>query len=157
MLEAITLKYFDHKTAILLQYFVTHIQRQLDQQLRIRPRNQHPRRDREVDQMYNSLFRVFLTHMLEDPRNITAAMHLHFIAKNIERVGDHATAVAEQVIYLVTGSLPEAQQQALLSQIPLGHLGKPADVAYAVSFLASPRAGYLTGQELHVNGGMFMA
>ena len=57
----------------------------------------------------------------------------------------------------MTGSLPEAQQQALLSQIPLGHLGKPADVAYAVSFLASPRAGYLTGQELHVNGGMFMA
>jgi 3-oxoacyl-[acyl-carrier protein] reductase len=57
----------------------------------------------------------------------------------------------------MTGSLPEAQQQALLNQIPLGHLGKPADVAYAVSFLASPRAGYLTGQELHVNGGMFMA
>ena len=57
----------------------------------------------------------------------------------------------------MTGSLPEAQQQALLSQIPLGHLGKPADVAHAVAFLASPRAGYLTGQELHVNGGMFMA
>ncbi len=56
----------------------------------------------------------------------------------------------------MTGSLPEAQQQALLNQIPLGHLGKPADVAYAVAFLASPRAGYLTGQELHVNGGMFM-
>ena len=57
----------------------------------------------------------------------------------------------------MTGSLPEAQQQALLNQIPLGPLGKPADVAYAVSFLASPRAGYVTGQELHVNGGMFMA
>ena len=64
-------------------------------------------RDREVDQMYNALFREFLTHMLEDPRNITACMHLHFIAKNIERMGDHATAIAEQVIYLVTGSLPE--------------------------------------------------
>ncbi len=63
-------------------------------------------RDREVDQMYNALFREFLTHMLEDPRNITACMHLHFIAKNIERVGDHATGIAEQVIYLVTGSLP---------------------------------------------------
>ena len=64
-------------------------------------------RDRDVDQMYNGLFREFLTHMMEDPRNITACMHLHFIAKNIERMGDHATGIAEQVIYLVTGSLPE--------------------------------------------------
>ena len=63
-------------------------------------------RDLEVDQMYNALFREFLTHMMEDPRNITACMHLHFIAKNIERMGDHATAIAEQVIYLVTGALP---------------------------------------------------
>ena len=65
------------------------------------------RRDRDIDQMYNSLFRVFLTHMLEDPRNITACMHLHFIAKNIERMGDHATGIAEQVIYLVNGTMPE--------------------------------------------------
>ena len=57
----------------------------------------------------------------------------------------------------MTGSLPEAQQQALLGQIPLGRLGKPAEIAHAVAFLASPRAGYVTGQELHVNGGMFMA
>ncbi len=64
-------------------------------------------RDQEVDQMYNALFREFLTHMMEDPRNITACMHLHFIAKNIERMGDHATAIAEQVIYLVTGSVPD--------------------------------------------------
>ncbi len=63
-------------------------------------------RDREIDQMYNSIFREFLTHMMEDPRNIGPCMHLHFIAKNIERVGDHATSVAEQVIYLVTGALP---------------------------------------------------
>ncbi len=63
-------------------------------------------RDRDIDQMYNSIFREFLTHMMEDPRNIGPCMHLHFIAKNIERVGDHATSVAEQVIYLVTGSLP---------------------------------------------------
>jgi 3-oxoacyl-[acyl-carrier protein] reductase len=53
--------------------------------------------------------------------------------------------------------LPEAQKTALLQQIPLGHLGKPADIAHAVAFLASPQAGYVTGQELHVNGGMFMA
>ena len=64
-------------------------------------------RDQEVDQMYNALFRELLTHMMEDPRNITACMHLHFIAKNIERVGDHATGIAEQVIYLVQGKLPE--------------------------------------------------
>ncbi len=64
-------------------------------------------RDAEVDQMYNALFREFLTHMMEDPRNITACMHLHFIAKNMERVGDHVTSIAEQVIYLVSGELPD--------------------------------------------------
>ena len=64
-------------------------------------------RDVEIDQMYNALFREFLTHMMEDPRNITACMHLHFIAKNIERMGDHVTSICEQVIYLVTGEMPE--------------------------------------------------
>jgi 3-oxoacyl-[acyl-carrier protein] reductase len=57
----------------------------------------------------------------------------------------------------MTAGLPEEQQKALLGQIPLGHLGKPADIAHAVSYLASPQAAYVTGQELHVNGGMFMA
>ena len=56
----------------------------------------------------------------------------------------------------MTAALSAVQQQALLAQIPLGHLGKPADVAHAVAFLASPQAGYVTGQELHVNGGMYM-
>ena len=56
----------------------------------------------------------------------------------------------------MTASLPEAQQKALLGQIPLGRLGKPADVAHAVSYLTSPQAAYVTGQELHVNGGMYM-
>jgi phosphate transport system protein len=64
-------------------------------------------RDLDIDQMYNALFREFLTHMMEDSRNISPCMHLHFIAKNIERVGDHATTIAEQVIYLATGSLPD--------------------------------------------------
>ena len=64
-------------------------------------------RDREVDQMYNALFREFLTFMMEDPRNITPCMHLHFIAKNIERMGDHATSIAEQVVYLVRGERPD--------------------------------------------------
>ena len=56
----------------------------------------------------------------------------------------------------MTANLPEAAQQALLNQIPLGHLGKPADIAHAVAYLASPQAGYVTGQEMHVNGGMHM-
>ncbi|RYX97660.1 MAG: 3-oxoacyl-ACP reductase FabG [Comamonadaceae bacterium] len=56
----------------------------------------------------------------------------------------------------MTASLPEEQQKALLGQIPLGHLGKPQDVAHAVAFVASPLAGYITGQEIHVNGGMYM-
>lgn len=56
----------------------------------------------------------------------------------------------------MTSQLPQAQQDALKGQIPLGHLGKPADIAHAVAYLASPEAGYVTGQELHVNGGMYM-
>ena len=56
----------------------------------------------------------------------------------------------------MTARLPEEQQQALLGQIPLGHLGKPQDVAHAVAFVASPQAAYITGQEIHVNGGMYM-
>ena len=67
-------------------------------------------RDVDVDQMYNALFREFITHMMEDPRNITACMHLHFIAKNIERMGDHVTSIAEQVIYLVTGEMPDEER-----------------------------------------------
>ena len=57
----------------------------------------------------------------------------------------------------MTAALPEDQQKSLLGQIPLGHLGKPADIAHAVAFLASPDAAYVTGQEIHVNGGMYMA
>jgi phosphate transport system protein len=64
-------------------------------------------RDEDVDQMYNALFREFLTFMMEDPRNITACMHFHFIAKNVERMGDHVTSIAEQVVYLVTGQHPD--------------------------------------------------
>ncbi len=56
----------------------------------------------------------------------------------------------------MTASLTPAQQDALLAQIPLGHLGSVSDVAHAVAFLASPQAAYITGQELHVNGGMLM-
>ena len=64
-------------------------------------------RDEEVDHMHNTLFRELLTYMMEDPRHITSCMHLLFIAKNIERMGDHTTAVAEQIHYVVTGEMPE--------------------------------------------------
>jgi len=57
----------------------------------------------------------------------------------------------------MTAALGEEQQKALAAQIPLGRLGQPADIAAAVAYLASPEAGYVSGQELHVNGGMFMA
>jgi 3-oxoacyl-[acyl-carrier protein] reductase len=57
----------------------------------------------------------------------------------------------------MTDSLPEVQKTALLGQIPLGRLGEPQEIADAVAFLASPQAGYITGTELHVNGGMFMS
>jgi phosphate transport system protein len=67
-------------------------------------------RDRDVDQMYTAMFRELLTFMMEDPRNITACMHLHFIAKNTERMGDHVTNIAEQVIYMVTGDVPEEKR-----------------------------------------------
>ncbi|MEM7426174.1 MAG: phosphate signaling complex protein PhoU [Pseudomonadota bacterium] len=64
-------------------------------------------RDEEVDQMHNTLFRELLTYMMEDARNITPCLHLLFIAKNIERMGDHTTGIAEQVYYLATGNVPD--------------------------------------------------
>ncbi|MFL9892714.1 3-oxoacyl-ACP reductase FabG [Paraburkholderia sp. RL17-383-BIF-A] len=57
----------------------------------------------------------------------------------------------------MTKTLPEEQQTALKTQIPLGRLGSPEDIAHAVAFLASPHAGYITGTTLHVNGGMYMS
>ena len=63
-------------------------------------------RDVDLDQMYNTLFRSLFTYMMESAVNIGPAMHLHFIAKNVERAGDHATSIAEQAYYLATGSMP---------------------------------------------------
>ena len=60
-------------------------------------------KDEEIDAMYNSLFRELLTYMMEDPRNIGLCTHLLFGAKNIERIGDHATNIAETLHYLITG------------------------------------------------------
>ena len=57
------------------------------------------------------LFRELLTYMMEDPRNITPCAHLLFVAKNIERIGDHVTNIAERVVFLVRGRLPERERQ----------------------------------------------
>lgn len=61
-------------------------------------------RDEEVDDAYNALFRETLTYMMEDPRNITPCTHLLFVAKNIERIGDHATNIAETIYFIVNGT-----------------------------------------------------
>lgn len=80
------------------------------------------------------------------------------VARELGNRGITVNSVAPGFIQTeMTAKLPEAQQQALLAQIPMGSLGSPQDVAEAVVFLASPQAQYITGQELHVNGGMYMA
>lgn len=70
-------------------------------------------KDKEVDRLYNSIFRELLTYMMEDPRNIGLCTHLLFGAKNIERIGDHATNIAEMINYLVHGT-------AMMEQRPKG-------------------------------------
>jgi phosphate transport system protein len=68
-------------------------------------------RDDEIDALYTSLFRELLTYMMEDPRNITFCTHLLFCAKNIERIGDHATNIAETVHFVVTGTQLSDERQ----------------------------------------------
>jgi phosphate transport system protein len=68
------------------------------------------KRDGDIDALYTSLFRELLTYMMEDPRNITFCTHLLFAAKNIERIGDHTTNIAETVHYLVTGENLEEER-----------------------------------------------
>ncbi len=67
-------------------------------------------RDDQIDAMYTSLFRELLTYMMEDPRNITPCTHLLFCAKNIERIGDHATNIAETIYHIVTGEQMPAER-----------------------------------------------
>ncbi len=68
------------------------------------------RADQAVDDLYNALFRELITYMMEDPRNITPCTHLLFVAKNMERIGDHATNIAEVTYYAITGEvLPEGR------------------------------------------------
>lgn len=80
------------------------------------------------------------------------------VAREVGSRGITANVVAPGFIDTdMTRELPEAQKQALLNQIPLNRLGKPEEIAHAVAFLASPGAAYITGETLHVNGGMYMA
>ncbi|WP_333668673.1 phosphate signaling complex protein PhoU [Elioraea tepidiphila] len=67
-------------------------------------------RDEQVDEAYNAVFRNLLTYMMEDPRNITPCAHLLFVAKNIERIGDHATNVAETIRFIVLGEEAEGER-----------------------------------------------
>jgi phosphate transport system protein len=68
------------------------------------------RSDQAIDDLYNTIFRELITYMMEDPRNITPCTHLLFIAKNLERIGDHATNIAETLHYAVKGeNLPETR------------------------------------------------
>lgn len=67
-------------------------------------------RDEEVDRIHTSLFRELLTYMMEDPHCITACTHLMFVSKNIERIGDHVTSIAEYVHFLVSGEMPEDER-----------------------------------------------
>jgi phosphate transport system protein len=68
------------------------------------------RHDEDIDALYNSIFRELLTYMMEDPRMIGACTHLLFAAKNIERIGDHATNIAENIYYLVHGQVLKEQR-----------------------------------------------
>ncbi len=80
--------------------------------------------DEEIDDLYNSLFRELLTYMMEDPRNISMCTHLLFGAKNIERIGDHATNVAENVYYMVRG-------ENLTDERPKGDVTSTTQVDYS--------------------------
>ena len=80
-------------------------------------------RDEQIDAMYTSLFRELLTYMMEDPRNITPCTHLLFVAKNIERIGDHATNIAETVHYVITGAAfederPKSDETGIVPKAP---------------------------------------
>jgi phosphate transport system protein len=85
-------------------------------------------RDADLDDLEGSVFRDLLTHMMEDPRNISLCAHLLFCSKNIERIGDHATNIAETVVYLVTGKSmpPERPHGRQEAEIDIDAAGRDA-------------------------------
>ncbi|HTV88556.1 MAG TPA: phosphate signaling complex protein PhoU [Stellaceae bacterium] len=89
-------------------------------------------RDEELDEMYSSLFREFLTYMMEDPRNIGIYTHLMFMAKNVERIGDHATNIAEDLYFMVHGTpLTQARPKGDKSSLELIAPPRPSSEAVA--------------------------
>jgi phosphate transport system protein len=85
------------------------------------------RSDEDLDALYNSIFRELLTYMMEDPRNIGLCTHLLFGAKNLERIGDHATNIAENIHYLVTGKTIAEE--------------RPKKDRTSVTYIENPKAG----------------
>ena len=81
-------------------------------------------RDEELDGLYTGMFRELLTYMMEDPRNITACTHLLFMAKNIERIGDHATNIAENIYFIVHGTqIPQHRRKGDKTASVIAHVG----------------------------------
>jgi phosphate transport system protein len=88
------------------------------------------RSDQAIDNVYTAIFRELITYMMEDPRSITPCIHLLFIVKNLERIGDHATNIAEIIYYAVTGeTLPDARPKgdssAYAAMPPCRHAAMP--------------------------------
>ncbi len=71
-----------------------------------------PKRDEEVDQLYNQIFRELITFMIEDPRTVTRAMYLIFCAHNVERIADRVTNICERVAFVATGRMEEIPSEA---------------------------------------------
>ena len=78
------------------------------------------RQDEQIDEMYNSVFLAILADMIADPRLIASGTHTHFVAKNIERIGDHATNIAEMVAYTILGSLPDRERPKASQVVGVG-------------------------------------
>ena len=86
------------------------------------------RLDSELDEMYTGLFRALLTYMMEDARNITSATHLLFIAKHIERIGDHVTNIAETIFFLVHGSRMRERRVRGKAETVITRIDKPVEI-----------------------------
>ena len=92
-------------TDLLREVLLAYRDRDADRALAVRAR------DAELDAMYTSLFRELLTYMAEDPRSISSSIHVLFIAKNLERVGDHATNIAENIWFIIHGEPPGGERE----------------------------------------------